>query len=93
MSEVKEKYTDEVSVKMKLEKQIRMLIYVGAGLIIGTNFINVIVNRVYWLEVNAEYDRDANKRRLEHLTEKQDLKTDIILLKRDLKNCEREINN
>ena len=91
MSEVKEKYTDEVSVKMKLEKQIRMLIYVGAGLIIGTNFINVIVNRVYWLEVNAEYDRDANKRRLEHLTEKQDLKTDIILLKRDLKNCERDL--
>ena len=85
-----EKYTDEQSIKMKLEKQIKMLLYIGASLIIGTNFINVIVNRVYWLEFNAEYDRDANKRRLEHLTEKQDLKTDIILLKRDLKNCEND---
>ena len=83
-----EKYSDETSVKLKLEKQIKMILTISASVILATNFINALVSRLVYLEDSHEYQIEATKRRINHAIEKQNYQWEIDDLIKELEDCE-----
>ena len=83
-----EKYADETSVKLKLEKQIKMILTISASVILATNFINAVVSRLVHLENSHEYQIEATKRRINNAIEKQDMQRHIEDLIQELEDCE-----
>ena len=82
--------SDDTSVKLKLEKQIKMILIISSSVILATNFINALVSRVVYLEDAHEYQIEADKRRLQHAINKQNYEWHILDLKKELKDCKDE---
>lgn len=87
MGEQKEIEVDQTSIKFKLEKQIKMIISIGAALIFATNFINYWTFRVVKLEEKHAYEVSANKRRLDHAHKEWAYEWKIGQLEQELKTC------
>lgn len=82
-------FTDEKSIKLKLEKQIRMIIAIAGAVVVTTNFINTWVYRVSVLEEKHEYSIEAQKRRMKHAIEKQELIREKEWLAHELEECKK----
>lgn len=82
------KTIDQKPVAMTTEKWLRAAIYIGGFLLLSTNTVN------YWItsiNKNAEdivYEREANKRRLNHALEKLAYQTTIKDLHKQIDDCE-----
>ncbi len=79
--------SDETDIKLKLEKQIKMILTISASVILATNFINALVSRLVYLEDSHHYQIEATKRRINHAIEKQNYQWEIDELKKEIKDC------
>jgi len=79
---------DQKPVIMTTEKWVKVFFYVGGFLILSTNTINYWITTVRDNRDAIEYEKEANKRRLNHALEKLDYQTTIKELTKDLKACQ-----
>ena len=78
---------DQKPVVMTTEKWLRAAIYIGAFLVMSTNAFNYWITSVGENTASIQYEKEANKRRLNHALQKLAYQTTIKDLKKELNDC------
>jgi hypothetical protein len=80
------KSIDEQMFSMKWRTFIPMIFFI----IVGTNTVSLTLQRLSNVEEQAEYDINANKRRISNAVKDLEYKRKIEGLEKELKNCKKK---